>query len=92
VFVAGDKKKEACIYGLNVYILPTVSHIEALSPNAMVLELGPWWYSQPFVPIGSTFMDSTKHGSKILGEKNSRKFQKAKLEFAVHHQHTTIYI
>ena len=50
------------------------------------------------ISAGSASTDLTNHGSKIFGEKNSRKFQKAKLEFAVHLWHsiyivlTTIYV
>ena len=45
----------------------------------------------PSVPIGSSWVDSTNGRSKILRkkkylEKNCRKFQKAKLEFAMHWQ------
>ena len=40
------------------------------------------WYSQPSVLIGSTSWDS--FGKKL--KKISRKFHKAKLEFAVHRQ------
>lgn len=44
-------------------------------------------YNRCFLSAGSTSKDSTNHGSNILrGEKISRKFQEAKLEFAVHRQ------
>ena len=34
--------------------------------------------------MGSAFPDSTNHGWEIFGEKNSRNFQKAKLEIAIY--------
>ena len=50
-----------------------------------------WKVEWPSVPTGSSCVDSTNGRSKILGkktylEKNCRKFQKAKLEFAMHWQ------
>ena len=46
-------------------------------------------YSQPSVSMGSASADSTNRISKIFEKKNSRKFQKVKLEFAAL---ATIYI
>lgn len=46
-------------------------------------------YSQPSVSVGSISKDSTNFGSNMPQEKNSRKFQKAKFEFAECRQQCT---
>ena len=43
-----------------------------------------YWYSQPFRSTGSASMDSTTQIKNIFF--NLGKFQKAKLEFAIHKQ------
>ena len=43
-------------------------------------------YGWPSVSVGATFMDSMNCGLKIFRKNNSRKFQKAKIEYAAHWQ------
>ena len=45
------------------------SYVEALSRSAVVLEVEPSVVQSAFMPVGSTVIDSTKHGSKILEKK-----------------------
>ena len=70
----------------------TISGLLSIGPDCQGSANSKSIYSWPSVSTGSASVDSTNRGLKIFREKNFRKLQKAKLEFAAHHQPFALYL